>query len=94
MRRWISYPMILSHRPSLWLWKRTMCRAGIHLFDEVHSFGPGLIGPELIAAVERETGLLAIPMTGSPDDESESRYLYCDACELTVPISDQGGVWD
>lgn len=91
MRPWITYTQILCHGPILWLWKRTMCRLGVHLFDEVHSIGPGLIGPELIAAVERETGLYVRAMsTGTDSDESGQRYLSCDACELTVNVTESG----
>jgi len=50
---WITYSPRLDHELVLWVWKRTFCRLGVHLFDQV---------------------------------ELERRILFCDACELVVPL--------
>lgn len=31
-----SYPGLLDNRPTRWIWSRTFCRMGFHLWDEVH----------------------------------------------------------
>jgi hypothetical protein len=94
-RPWISYAGIFELPGADVVWRRTFCPMGIHLFDEWHSFGPSLIGPELIAAAERETGMYAqAATTGDPEvDEHDERGVTCSACGLSVPIADDGGAY-
>lgn len=88
MRPWVTYSSFLQGPLVLRAWSRTMCRLGVHLFDEVYSFGAGRITPEMIAGIERTIGYYVAPAN---DDDSEERYLSCDACGLSVPIGDEGG---
>ena len=36
---WVTYSRVFDNSIALWLWRRTFCRGGIHLFDQVVSGG-------------------------------------------------------
>lgn len=88
-RPWVSYWKQFDRPIVQAIWRRTFCRAGIHLFDEVYSFGGAHITPGMIALLESQTGFRA--EVADPTDTHERRFLYCDACEIEVPIGDDGG---
>lgn len=89
-RPWVSYAPVLYHVRGLW--RHTMCRLGVHLFDEVYAFGAGLLDSGTLALAESATGLRAQPLlTGDPAvDNAEGYYLTCDACHLTVNLVGMG----
>lgn len=91
-RPWVSYWWPLGDWPLRPLWRHSMCRLGVHLFDEVYSFGPGLLDVGAIALAESATGTrVTAALTGDPAvDEREETYLYCDACGLAVNTTGLG----